>query len=70
MVWADSGFLDIPNVNEKFSIFWKIYNTSLWLLLRSCFWSTTDWFKDITQIYKPWNYGARDARAFSVFCSF
>ena len=31
------------------STFWKIYNTDLWLLLhvRSCFWSTTDWFEEI-----------------------
>ena len=27
--------------------FWKLYDTVLWLLLRSCFWSTTDWFGEI-----------------------
>ena len=75
MVWADSDFLDILNANEKlqvskFRYFGKFIIQLSGSFLRSCFWSTTDWFKDITQIYKPWNYGARDARAFSVFCSF
>ena len=54
----------------KVSIFRKIYNAALWLLLRSCFWSTTSWFGEIKQLHDPWNYGARDARAFYVFCSF
>ena len=52
------------------SIFRKIYNTALWLLLRSGFWSTTSWFKEIKQLHEPWNYGARDARAFYVFAVF
>ena len=51
-------------------IFWKIYNTALWLLLRSCFWSKSNWFWEIKQFHKPWNYGARHARAFYVFRSF
>ena len=37
----------ILGVNETFSIFLKIYNTALWLLLRSCFWPMTDWFGEI-----------------------
>ena len=28
------------------------------------------WFGDIKQLHEPWNYGARDARAFYVFRSF
>ena len=44
-------------------------NTSLWLQLRSCFWSTKSWFGEIKQLYEHWNYGARDARAFYVFRS-
>ena len=52
------------------SIFWKIYYTALWLLLRSCFWSTTYWFGEIKQFHEPWNHGARNARAFYVFSSF
>ena len=39
-------------------------------MLRSCFWSTTNWFGEIKQFHEPWNYGARDASAFYVFCSF
>ena len=54
----------------KISIFWKIYNTALWLLLRSCFWSTTNWFGEIKQFHEPWNYGACDTRAFYVFRRF
>ena len=37
------------------STFLERYNTAL--LLRSCFWSTTDWFGDIKP-FEPWNYGA------------
>ena len=44
-------------------------NTAQWLLIRSLFWSTTDWFKEIKQFHEPWNYCARDARAFYVFRS-
>ena len=51
------------------SLFLKIYNIALWLLLLLCFWSTTDWFGEIKQFHEPWNYGARDALAFSVFRS-
>ena len=54
----------------EISIFWKIYNTALWLLLRSCFWSTANWFGEIKQFHEPWNYDARDVRAFYVFSSF
>ena len=36
----------------------------------SCFWSTTSFFGEIKQLHEPWNYGARDARAFYVFRSF
>ena len=54
----------------EISIFWKIFNTALWLLFRSSFWSTTNWFGEIKQFHEPWNYGARDARAFYIFHSF
>ena len=62
----------ILSVNEKLPVSKcrKIYNTALWLLLRSGFWSTTSWFKEIKQLHEPWNYGARDARAFYVFAVF
>ena len=55
---------------QKFRYFEEIYNTSLWQLLRSGFWSTTRWFGEIKRLHEPWNYGARDARAFHDFCSF
>ena len=51
----------------EISIFWKIYNKALWLLLRSCFWSTTDWFGEIKQLHEPWNYGACAFYAFPSF---
>ena len=54
----------------KVSIFRKIYNTALWLLLRSCLWSTTSWFGEIQQLHEPRNYGARDARAFDAFVQY
>ena len=44
--------------------------TALWLLLLSCFWSMTDWFGEIKQFHKPWNYGASDTHAFYVFAAF
>ena len=53
----------------KVSISRIIYNTALWLLLRSCFWSTTSWFGEMKQLHDSWNYGAIDARAFYAFCS-
>ena len=60
----------ILSVNEKLpvSIFQKIYNTALWLLLRSCFWSTTSWFGEIKQLHEPWSYGAH--AFYYVFLSF
>ena len=54
----------------RISIFRKIYNTALWLLLRSCLRSTTSWLGEIKQLHEPLNYGTRDARAFYVFRSF
>ena len=42
----------------------------IWLLLPSCFWSTTDLFGEIKQFHEPWNYGACDARAFLFFSVF
>ena len=30
----------------------------------------TSWFGEIKQLYEPWNYGARDARAFYVLAVF
>ena len=38
------------------SIFRKIYNTAYWLLLCSCFWSTTSWFGEKRDLHEPWNY--------------
>ena len=54
----------------KVSIFRKINDATLWLLLRSCLWSTTSWFGEIKQLHDLWNYGARDARAFMFFAVF
>ena len=54
----------------EISIFRKICNTALWLLLISRFWSTTSWLGEIKQLQEPWNYGACDACAFYVFRSF
>ena len=45
-------------------------NTALWLLLHSCFWSTTNCFGEIKQLHEPWIYGACEARVFYVFYSF
>ena len=55
---------------RNFDISEKIYDTALWLLSRSCLWSTTSWFGEIKQLHEPWNYGARDARAFKFFAVF
>ena len=74
LVWATAN-KNILSVNEKlptskFRYFKKIYDTAIWILLRSCFRSTTSRFGEIKQLHKPWNYGASDARAFYFFCSF
>ena len=43
----------ILSINEKLPvpIFWKIYNTAIWILLRSCFWSATSRFGEIKQFH-------------------
>ena len=65
----------ILSVNEKLPVpniryFGNIYNTAFWLLISSCFWSTTNCFGEIKQLHKLWNYGACDEHAFYVFCIF
>ena len=47
-----------------------MYNTASWLLLCSCFWSTTDWFGEIKQFHESKSYGALDAHAFFCFSYF
>ena len=37
-------------ISIEILIFQKIYNTALWLMLGSCFWSTTSWFGEIKHV--------------------